>query len=90
MICFGAPAAIAASSTSFAAAFVEFLARGCGEKMMALRVFNAIKDLKIAVEVGFVVGTIPQMMPTGSAIVKVPYSSFSSKIPHVFSSLYLL
>ncbi|CSC40033.1 Uncharacterised protein [Vibrio cholerae] len=72
MMSFGAPAAIAASRTSFAAALVEFFARGCGEKMIPLRVFREISDLKIAVEVGLVVGTIPQMMPTGSAIVIVP------------------
>ncbi|STV41186.1 Uncharacterised protein [Klebsiella pneumoniae subsp. pneumoniae] len=42
------------------------------EKMMALRVFRLMSDLKMAVEVGLVVGTIPQMMPIGSAIVMVP------------------
>lgn len=39
---------------------------------MALRVFRLISDLKIAVEVGLVVGTIPQIIPIGSAIVMVP------------------
>ena len=53
-------------------------------------IYSQIRDLKIAVEVGFVVGTIPQMIPTGSAIVIVPRLSSSSKMPHVFSSLYLL
>ena len=56
---------------------------------MPLRVLREIRDLKIAVEVGFVVGTIPQMIPTGSAIVIVPRLSSSSRTPHVFSSLYL-
>ena len=46
---FGAPAAIAACRTMSAALLVASLARGCGEKMMALRVFRLIRDLKIAV-----------------------------------------
>ena len=46
-----------------------------------------IRGLKIAVEVGLVVGTIPQMMPTGSAMVMVPISSSSPRMPQVFSSL---
>ena len=36
--------------------------------MIGLRVFKEIKDLKIAVEVGLVVGVIPQTTLTGSAI----------------------
>jgi len=68
MICSGAPAATAASSTVLAASIVHFLARGCGEKMIAFRVFSVIRLLKIAVEVGFVVGTIPAIIPIGSAI----------------------
>ena len=39
-----------------------------GKKTIGLRVFNEINDLKIAVDVGFVVGVIPQTTPTGSAI----------------------
>lgn len=62
-------------------------ARGCGEKIMALRVFRLISDLKIAVEVGLVVGTIPQIIPIGSAIVMVPKVSSSDRTPQVFSSL---
>ncbi len=58
MMSFGAPASTAASSTSFAASLVECFARGCGEKMMPLRVLREIRDLKIAVDVGLVVGTI--------------------------------
>ncbi|MNE34049.1 hypothetical protein D3C80_1277520 [compost metagenome] len=69
---FGAPAVIAACRTISAALFVASLARGCGEKIIALRVFRLMSDLKMAVEVGLVVGTIPQMMPIGSAIVIVP------------------
>ena len=58
--------------------------------MMALRVFRLMSDLKMAVEVGLVVGTIPQMMPIGSAIVMVPKVSSSDRTPQVFSSLYAL
>lgn len=63
----GAPAAMAASLTIRAASIVDLAARGCGEKMMQLRVFKAIKALKIVVEVGFVVGMIPARIPSGSA-----------------------
>ncbi|MNP08260.1 hypothetical protein D3C76_1003200 [compost metagenome] len=84
---FGAPAAMAACRTISAALLVASLARGCGEKMIALRVFRLIRDLKIAVEVGFVVGTIPQMIPIGSAMVMVPKVSSSDRTPQVFSSL---
>ena len=35
--------------------------------MIGFLVFKAINDLKITVEVGLVVGTIPQTTPTGSA-----------------------
>ena len=41
----GAPAATAASRTTFAASIVDFLARGCGLMMIALRVFREIRDL---------------------------------------------
>ena len=51
---------------------------------MALRVFRLISDLKIAVEVGLVVGTIPQIIPMGSAIVMVPKVSSSDRTPQVF------
>ena len=33
--------------------------------MIAFLVFNAKRDLKIAVEVGLVVGTIPAKIPSG-------------------------
>lgn len=81
---FGAPAAIAACSTISAALLVAFFARGCGEKMMPLRVFRLISALKIAVEVGLVVGTIPQIKPIGSAMVMVPKVSSSDRMPQVF------
>lgn len=44
------------------------LADGWKAKTIGLQVFNEINDLKIAVDVGFVVGVIPQTTPTGSAI----------------------
>ena len=86
----GAPALTAASKTNFAAAIVHFLALGCGEKMIPFLVFNAIKDLKIAVEVGFVVGTIPAKTPKGSATILIPFALSSSITPQVFVFLCLL
>lgn len=49
------------------ASMVHFRALGCGHKMSELRVFKVRRALKMAVEVGFVVGTIPAITPTGSA-----------------------
>ena len=40
--------------------------------------------MKITVEVGFVVGTIPQITPTGSAISVIPVKGSSLIIPTVF------
>ena len=68
----GAPAATAASSTIFAAALVQPLARGWGEMMMPFRVLRQISALKIAVDVGFVVGITAATSPTGSAIRVMP------------------
>ena len=68
----GAPACTAASRITRAAAIVLSLARGCGEKIIALRVFSANNALKIAVEVGFVVGITAATKPTGSAIFLKP------------------
>ena len=59
----GAPAATAASRTMRAASIVHFLARGCGLIMMALRVFRQMRHLKIAVDVGLVVGMTAATMP---------------------------
>ena len=64
----GAPAATAASSTTRAAAMVQPFARGWGLMMMPLRVFREIRVLKMAVEVGFVVGMTAAMTPIGSAM----------------------
>ena len=52
-------------------------------------VLAAIIDLNIVVEVGFVTGVTPAIIPTGSAISTYPSSSFSLIIPTVFSYLIL-
>ena len=68
----GAPAFTAASSTTFAAAIVEPFALGWGLMIIALRVLSAIRHLKIAVDVGFVVGITAAITPMGSAIFFMP------------------
>ena len=83
IICSGAPALTAASRTIFAAAIVDFLARGCGLMMIPLRVFNARRVLKIAVEVGLVVGITAAITPIGSAILRTPKALSSSRTPQV-------
>ena len=67
MMPLGQPAASAASRTMRAASAVHFLARGCGEMRMALRVFRQMSVLKMAVEVGLVVGMTAATRPRGSA-----------------------
>ena len=59
-------------------------ARGCGLMIIPLRVLRASSVLKIAVEVGLVVGITAAMTPSGSAIFFVPYTVFSSITPQVF------
>ena len=83
----GAPALTAASSTTFAAAIVQFFARGCGEMMMPLRVFRQMSVLKIAVDVGLVVGMTAATTPIGSAIFLMPYAVSSSITPTVLVCL---
>ena len=90
MMSAGAPAATAASRTAFEAAIVLFLARGWGLMTMPLRVLSARSVLKIAVEVGFVVGITAPITPIGSATFMMPADSSSSTTPHVFVSLYVL
>ncbi len=68
----GAPALTAASSTIFAAAAVDALALGWGLMIMPLRVFRASRVLKMAVEVGLVVGMTAPTRPMGSAMVLRP------------------
>ena len=64
----GAPAFTAASRIIFAAAAVDSFARGCGLITIAFLVLSASRHLKIAVEVGLVVGITAAITPTGSAI----------------------
>ncbi len=51
-----------------AASFEHCSADGCGQKMIVLRVFATISDLKSTVEVGLVIGVTPSTTPIGSAI----------------------
>ena len=55
----GAPAASAASATILAAAMVLARARGCGHSTRELRVLRHSSALKMVVDVGLVVGTMP-------------------------------
>jgi hypothetical protein len=86
----GAPASTAASRTSFAAAIVQFFALGWGEIIIAFLVLRARRHLKIAVDVGLVVGITAATTPMGSAIFFVPNALSSSIIPQVLASLYAL
>ena len=83
----GAPALTAASKTTLAASIVQFLARGWGEIIIAFLVFRQIKHLKIAVDVGFVVGITAATNPIGSASFLIPNALSSSTTPHVLVSL---
>ena len=58
--------------------------------IIALRVLRASKHLKIAVEVGFVVGITAATTPIGSATFLIPNALSSSITPQVFVSLYAL
>ena len=58
--------------------------------MIAFLVFKEINVLKIAVDVGFVVGITAATRPIGSAIFLIPNALSSSITPHVCSSLYAL
>ena len=72
MIPSGAPAFTAASRTTLAAAMVAFFARGCGLKMMPFRVLRLMSALKMAVDVGLVVGMTAATTPMGSASFLIP------------------
>ena len=86
----GAPAFTAASKTIFAASMVHFLALGWGEKIIPFLVFKAISDLKIAVDVGFVVGTTAARTPIGSATFIIPKAGSRSITPQVLVLRYAL
>ncbi len=58
--------------------------------MIAFLVFKLISVLKIAVEVGFVVGITAAIKPIGSAIFLIPNALSSSITPQVLVSLYVL
>ena len=58
--------------------------------MIAFLVFKQISVLKIAVDVGFVVGITAATSPIGSAIFLIPYALSSSITPQVFVFLYAL
>ena len=66
-----------------AASMVAFFALGWGLMMMALRVFRQISVLKMAVEVGLVVGMTAATRPMGSAIFRMPLTASSSTTPQV-------
>ena len=68
MIFSGAPALTAASKRILAAAIVHFFARGWGDIISPFLVFKQIKHLKIAVEVGLVVGMTAAATPIDSDI----------------------
>jgi hypothetical protein len=55
--------------------------------MMPFRVLRQIRALKIAVDVGLVVGITAPTRPRGSAMRVMPYTGSSSITPQVFSSL---
>ena len=64
----GAPAETAASLNNFAASTLHFCADGWNPKTITFLVLAEIIDLNIVVEVGFVTGVTPAIMPIGSAI----------------------
>ena len=85
----GAPALIAASLKYVAACTLHFWADGWNPNTITFLVFAAIIDLNIVVEVGFVTGVTPAIIPTGSAISSYPSSSFLLITPTVLSYLIL-
>ncbi|CDD01388.1 uncharacterized protein BN636_00013 [Ruminococcus sp. CAG:382] len=58
--------------------------------MMPFLVLSEMSVLKIAVDVGFVVGITAAITPMGSATFLMPNALSSSITPHVFVDLYLL
>ena len=69
---------------------VIIIGAGPGGIFSAYELMQKNKDLKIAVEVGFVVGTIPAKTPKGSATILIPLILSSLIIPQVFAFLCLL
>jgi len=62
---------------------------GLKPNIITFLVFAAIIDLNIVVDVGFVTGVTPAIIPIGSAISSYPSSSFSEITPTVLSYLIL-
>ena len=81
----GAPASTAASLIISAAFLLLSCALGWKPKIITFLVFAEISDLNITVDVGFVTGVTPAIIPTGSAISSYPSSSFESINPTVLS-----
>ena len=69
---------------------VLIIGAGPGGIFSAYELMQKNKDLKIAVEVGFVVGTIPAKTPKGSATILIPLILSSLIIPQVFAFLCFL
>src|SRR4051812_19511460 len=61
----GAPAARAASYMIRQLSAMHFTARGCGETTIEQRALSAMRHLKSAVDVGFVVGITAATTPAG-------------------------
>jgi hypothetical protein len=71
----GKPSFTATSRMMRAASLMHRAADGCGESTMALRDLIEMRILKIAVEVGFVEGMMPQTTPRGLAISTTSFDS---------------
>ena len=65
---FGAPAFTAASLNISAALLLHCCADGWNPNIITFLVFAEIIDLNITVDVGFVTGVTPAIIPIGSAI----------------------
>lgn len=63
---------------------------GSQARTLAHLVLSASSVLKMTVDVGLVVGTMPAMTPIGSATLRMPSCGLSSITSHVLKSLYLL
>ena len=93
---FGAPAAtvMRLERALFLASLVEFFARGCGEKMMPLRVLREMSDLNIAVDAGpggwHDTAGDDTHRPCCDSFIVPQVVVLLLRMPRVFSSLYLL
>src|SRR5687767_4952719 len=85
----GAPAARAASYITRQLSPMHLTARGCGDTTIEHRALSAIRHLKSAVEVGFVVGITAATRPAGCAISITWFLSSRRSTPAVYMSLIL-